>query len=175
LPHESIVHVVVLSDYYNIDSIIGIEVDEKESIVQVVKARCRTHVDYYRTPRTFEDGGLEVFVKSLEMFTTDIILGNIANMFFGEEWDVLIGQGDGVVDVKMVDRVKYFRDLISVHDTGPWNKTIGIYDMTHEVRAATKIQAMFRGWKARKEFRFDPETTLGRFYIARMFEELLEL
>jgi hypothetical protein len=34
---------------------------------------------------------------------------------------------------------------------------------------------MFRGWKARKEFRFDPKTTLGRFYIAKMFKELVEL
>lgn len=40
---------------------------------------------------------------------------------------------------------------------------------------ATRIQSCFRGWRARMDYAFNPNTTLGRFYQLREFNRLLTL
>lgn len=41
-------------------------------------------------------------------------------------------------------------------------------------KAATLIQAVFRGWKARMQFRFNPQTSLGKWIILKQFYDLIE-
>lgn len=48
----------------------------------------------------------------------------------------------------------------------------GIYDLSSVHKAASKIAAVFRGWKARTTYRMNPYTTLGRYLALRGFQEL---
>jgi len=38
--------------------------------------------------------------------------------------------------------------------------------------AATLIQSVFRGWRVRKKYRYDPGNCLGRHIVLKMFEEI---
>ncbi len=163
LPYESLVHVALSSLDDPIDAILRLKVDYVEKTIRVVEALCDNR----------SGGGLQIFVKAIDIFTEKVIFGNIVKEMFGDDWCIIVDKGNGLFDATMFDRVRYFRRLLSVHNTGPWNKTIGIYDVGLEVNAATRIQSAFRGWRARIEFRFDPNTTLGKYCVEKMFQEVL--
>jgi hypothetical protein len=199
LPNESVIHLSFEGDdNYTLNAIMYIEVDATAKFVSVVKASCEYHDrSTWWCDHVF--GGLRLLARHLEMFDKYNILDKIAKHIFGNDWkceccinehtpptehERILYENEELeqfesdrykhFDVDMVKRVEYFQELISIDLTGPgpWGKTIGVYDTSLEIHAATKIQATFKGWKARKQFRFDPKTSLGKFCIEHMFREL---
>lgn len=51
-------------------------------------------------------------------------------------------------------------------DRGAWTLLTSYCDVTQEV-AATKIQACFRGWRVRMQYRYNPYNCLGRYVILK--------
>jgi hypothetical protein len=165
------VHVLFDGDADNLNALIYVSVDANAKSIRVVKELCR--YEYYAE---YDDG-----FTTLERYFELPILDNITTHMFGNDWkftcdrnnsSVNTHEGESVHDNNMIQRVEYFRKMMSIQPNGPGH-VIGIYDMSSENDAATKIQAVFRGWKARKEFRFDPKTRLGKFCIEQMFQECL--
>lgn len=53
-------------------------------------------------------------------------------------------------------------------------QVVGIYNLLASEKevCATMIQAVYKGWMTRRQYAFNPHTTLGRFYAMKMFYEM---
>jgi hypothetical protein len=172
IPNDGLVHLFIHIEWNNghshsTETTTKIRLDEREKIIHVIGAFSESRYEP-DTNYVYDTGGLEYLKENIELYRQVL-----THHIFGKEWRVVVGDGDDshVITLETVNIFKCFQD--SIHCVDLVNNTIGIYDMSFENRCATQIQAVFRGWQARREFRFDPATTLGRFCVERMFSELL--
>ena len=93
--------------------------------------------------------------------------------FFGPGWDIRIGNND---DDEDNDAFHYIANPISKQTWDTANRIVKLIDkgQTTYMRpqvAATIIQMWFKGWAARKQFRYNPHTTLGKHLVLQELKE----
>jgi hypothetical protein len=126
--------------------------------------------DDFDDSNEFWYGNLNFFRKQLRI-SGSWPLDDAVKCMFGQSWTAVIGKGDDTIDTEISSRFRSLKDMLYPGDgnTGLY----GMYDLSLETNAATKIQAAYRGWKARMRYRFNPHTTLGAYYVIHMFEDIM--
>lgn len=115
-------------------------------------------IEYYRT--NVENLG-ENFI-SLEIFVTKFFSG----------WTVYYKPS--TTPQVSHEAMRLAKECPDDYMCGPWGITVGIYhNPVDRVSAATTIQKCFRGWRVRMKTAFDPQTSLGAYYVMRGFDELV--
>jgi len=102
------------------------------------------------------------------------ILEKLAIEFFGPGWKVCTEtlskqyrcQKQNVSKAQERDANAWLQKLNEYGAYGPWSRSTAYFDTT-EIQAATIIQAVYRGWRARMLYRYNPHCSLGRFLVLR--------
>ncbi len=105
----------------------------------------RHAIDYYR-----------------DVFAIDIF-GKMAHVFFGAGWEFLPMHHGELTDTDIACMVHWPGWVDFSISSG---QTVAYYNCEREA-AATRIQAAFRGWRVRMQYRYSPHNRLGRFLILR--------
>ena len=108
------------------------------------------------------------FMRRALGFVRDLdLLNMVARKFFGHEWTVSrIGRGT-LKDPSLIEEMQDWCDTLW-YSKGPWGRVTASFNITSTLeKAATKIQAVFRGWAARMKYRYNPYTRLGRYVVLR--------
>ena len=177
-PRERRIRVYLQLDYYAFDMTATLAIDVVGRTIGIDHIWCesRNHwpgINGSASPPT-SSGGIAVYKKNLQYLMPgyDVSLDNVAALFFGDDWKALPlpltrpRLADDAVCTH-ADMMRFFDD----YTYGPWHATIGKF-VPDEDASAVVIQKCFRGWRARRVHRFDPHTTLGRYYALRMFRDV---
>lgn len=113
-------------------------------------------------------GGARFMRKALGFVRDLDVLRLVAREFFGPDWTVLhIKRGKLSESSILIEEMQDWHDVLW-YPKGPWGKTTASFNTIQTCeKAATKIQAVFRGWKARMQYRYNPYTRLGRYVVLR--------
>ena len=113
-------------------------------------------------------GGARFMRKSLGFVRDLDVLKLVARELFGIDWTVLpIGRGKLSDSSNLIEEMQDWHEVLW-YPKGPWGKTTASFNTIQTCEnAATKIQAVFRGWKARMKYRYNPYTRLGRYIVLR--------
>lgn len=104
-------------------------------------------------------------------------LNSIVCPFFGNDWKCSVLKNTLCVSDKewrTAEDAEYYmvcKVLTNPEKSGVYG-TFSFEDIQNN--ASRLIQSTFRGWKARNTYRFNPNTTLGRHLIMKMFYDLLK-
>ena len=115
-------------------------------------------------------GGVQVFRNNLHFLEDAEIMQKATREMFGTDLSFCITGSSKVspFDENLANdhyqKIKYSR--------GPWKKTIGTYDNAIYEKAATRIQACYKGWKTRLQIRYNPDNRLGYHVISLAVENL---
>ena len=193
MPHDGFIEILLNFPWFEIDALLRIQVDEEAKSVCVIEAMCERYCTY--ADEGDEDqwdgncwfGNLNFFRKQLRILGS-WPLDDAVKCMFGQSWTAVVGEGDASIAKKVAARFRplknllcpdndvntYFGKYIDKYKYKNIKKICGMYDLSLEINAATKIQAAYRGWKARMMYRFDPHTTLGQYYVNHMFREMAD-
>lgn len=145
--------------------------DEECKIVHVERLFCKRENYWQDTTRGLQSGtgGMGFYKKNVEDLGDDIEIASFVGHFFGPEWRVapLPMTRPKIREDYLVLEAGAFAHYSHYH-FGPWFKVVGVYPMERE-EAATTIQKMYRGWRARIKYTFNPHTSFGKFLIMREF------
>jgi hypothetical protein len=89
----------------------------------------------------------------------------------GKQIDMGLGAENGQELKRIIDYLGWSSYDYSLHHT--WDSEYGEVESKEMVlhRPACKIQAAFRGYRVRKEYRFDPKNRLGNYIAMREFKQ----
>lgn len=152
--------------YYNLKVIGDLTINEPKKVIQI------EHLSYISTNRwdvvcriPSSEGSMPGLRKlEKKYFPNHSILGGMIRHMFGREWKVDQRPCKGHFDGKY-GNYDWYSD-----DSHPWSQTVLYVNMLRSV-SATKIQAAFRGWKDRMEYRFNPNKTLGKHIALKLLDE----
>ena len=160
--------------------LIQLSIDDNAHTIAVERLLCQRE-DYWGNSEMSSSamrsgsGGVGWYKENLEDLGARLVsLDSFVARFFASDWAAL--------SLPMT-RPKITPELIQVAEAcpekmgdcriGPWGKTVGTY-LVDRISAATTIQKHYRGWRVRMATAFNPNTTLGAFYVMRDFRQLLE-
>lgn len=184
LPGQKLAYIRVRLDYYYADCVMRVAVDEAKKEVLITRAATKiktTGPDYTggRLPRG--KGGPLLSHKLLYALsnTTGDEKGpapSFIREFFGEGWQMVWpGEAGSLPNTIWGAGMKHRRRLEhwseELFDDMRRDKTVAIYDFERAEWAVKIIEAVWHGWKARMEYRFNPKTRLGRYLALKMYEE----
>jgi IQ calmodulin-binding motif len=203
VPHsnkEGVIHVRADMNYLDMLCTMTVAINERRKRVSVTGVTCDTHIvwpEYYSLPLELPrmvHGGVKHYKHSVAFLEGEWDIERcIADKFFGPEWKLTCSKTNGGHEngtskkgkkntkVRMVPYELHESglDKIDHHMTrypGPWKpmgEVVCFYDLDRYNRAATRLQATWKGWLARRDYRYNPYTTLGRHLVLRDFEDLL--
>jgi hypothetical protein len=163
IPHLNIFyaygHVSMQHGFTAIEAVVKFKVDRGNRTIALTGAVCRT-------PRMAPVwGGINHFGQAI-MYDDSVMYG--AMKLFGRRWTYKYGPAS-FMPRSMMKIGRSYDDQCHPVQTTPWNYVIGHYS-TSRRDAAIKIQAAFRGWRVRMQYRYSPYNNLGRHVIMKMME-----
>ena len=117
-------------------------------------------------------GGLSHYKANMKSLGHDFSINYAIEMFFGTTWNLIIPLTIPRISDETFEIAKKYEDDFQFYIFGPWGQIISIYKL-ETVLAAIIIQKYFRGWKVRMQYTYNPNTTLGRYYILKSFKTLI--
>lgn len=168
-PDRRLLYIDVTREYWSMTAVAIIDIDHHEKKLAVRGAYCKA-VDHWPWLNGEDcpkgEGGARFLRRALQHIHGFNVLRIVARDFFGSDWRFLPVRR-GTIDPCLLN-VMYELDTYMRYPSGPWGKTTALFDLSlMEERAATKIQSVFRGWKARMKYRYSPYTALGKHIILR--------
>jgi hypothetical protein len=109
------------------------------------------------------EGGIGLYKKSVQ---DEISLDSFVGHFFGPGWTAAPLP---LTRPKVKDN--YLELVLKGHIYAPMFKLVGVYNV-ERVEAAVTIQKMYRGWRVRMKYTFNPNTSFGEFLILRDFVKM---
>lgn len=171
IPHEKLFRFNFDFDYFTGEIVGTLDVNIVTKTITITSFICITHNydDYINgeLPDTGK-GGIERLNTIQECVETNFMEVFIEEMF-GDDWTLNIP--DNIPEISENEiHISHIYEKKIWCSTGPWNRTIGLYDnREYAEEAAIKIQAAFRGWRERMRYRFNPHTSLGKYYAMKLF------
>lgn len=139
-----------------------VSVNSAAKYIHVKSVDCRFTENWFKTTKY---GGYELLRESIKFYASHGICilqkfthDKIAVEFFGVGWEFVF------IDSIQHDGTEWNGGCNFVR--GPNDKTIAYFDPEQDI-AATKIQAAFRGWKVRMQYRYNPHNCLGKYVILK--------
>lgn len=162
-------------EYYEMEAAGTLSIDNTTVILKSVLCKFHDHWPL-RNGREGEDargtGGIDIFLQNLETLKIFDITTKLVKNMFGESYEFEIPENVTTASEECyaTEKVRYN----GVNNITPWGLTIGLIDSSSRAdNAATVIQKMFRGWQARIKYRYNPNTTLGKYCTLEMFNQLM--
>ena len=135
--------------------------DEDRKIVHVERLFCERK-NYW--PDMLLEGGIGLYKKCMQ---DDISLDSFVRHFFGPKWTAAPLP---LTRPKFKDN--YLEHMLkALLYAAPMFKLVGVYNVERE-EAAVTIQKMYRGWRVRMKYTFNPNTSFGKFLILRDFAKI---
>lgn len=173
-PNLSALYFDIRCDYWSASAVAIVQVDSATKRLRITAANCKAkdiwpEINGYACPHGV--GGARFMRKILSHVSDLDVLGIAARQFFGSQWSFVTPIKRGTIpDMRVVEAMRAW-DFELEYSRGPWNKTTAHFDTTDtEIKAATRIQAAFKGWQARMKYRYNPYTNLGRYVALRHAE-----
>jgi IQ calmodulin-binding motif len=194
MPSEGIVHIDVDLDYYSmVCTMVVCIVDtpgEQSCSVTAITCKSDNHWPTMLGPAAPNSmvGTVRAFQVNLGYLARACIVERLMTQMFGRTNDKNGSSRDGEWrfechpyhkgrKVRRVTDAVHQRALNRFNqmqwDGGPWHRTVGTFDATDTIAAKT-IQAAWRGWQARKQYRYNPYTRLGAHLVLRDFTEMVQ-
>ena len=173
-PAESLIYIRGNFDYYDLYIISTLIIDNEQKTIKIDHIYCESENHW---PDLFVNkspsngiGGISKYKQNCDFWQSqDITLDNAIKMFFGTEYKLIIPMTRPFLD-NAKELIKNYNDYFDNYRMGPWNHLIGKF-LTDKNKAATIIQKYYRGWKIRLKYRNDPEKTLGKYLVMKMFKD----
>lgn len=149
--------------------------DEEHQIVHVERLFCKRENYWSNDAHGLQSGtgGIGFYKKNLEDLGDDIEINIFVRHFFGPGWKVApLPMTRPMMREGYLKLVEVANGHYDHYHYGPWFKVVGIYPMERE-EAATTIQKIYRGWRVRIKYTFNPNTSLGKFLIMREFRKAI--
>lgn len=173
-PAKSIIYIKGNFDYYDLDIITTLFIDNQTKTIKIDRIFCES-INHW--PDLFKNkspsngiGGISKYKQNIDFWQSqDITLDRAIKLFFGE-WKLITPITRPFLD-NGKELIEKYDDYFDNYRTGPWNHLIGKF-LTDKNKAATIIQKYYRGWKIRLKYRNDPKTTLGKYLVMKMFKNI---
>lgn len=169
IPSKELLHIECAFKcfYFTMQAQLNVSVDRYKKQIHAKSVKCERY-DCYLSSEGFRTGGAYLFRDGLDKFrhrqVRIYVLEKIASEFFGVGWKfkpLLM-----LRDSKTIHMGEWMAMLDSNSGSYPLDKTIAYFNLEPDV-AATIIQAAFRGWRVRMQYRYSPYNNLGRYVILR--------
>lgn len=147
-----------------------IEVDDVAATVRITRLSLNA-MDYAVSHKPIF-GSMEEWIEIESTWPEkNLILSEFVSRMFGSHWQLnresCVEDVDDELYQKIIDICFEMKP-----ENGPYGIVIGLFDERRK-NAAVIIQALYRGWKARMEHRFDPKTCLGRWLIMKEYRTVV--
>ena len=171
MPRERLFFVSMALEYYDFRAAGTVLVDNK--MVKLSEVVCDYEDHWPRDgPPTAGEGGLDIFLANLVELQNAHIMEKFIGNIFGTGYSFVLSESIPTANKECF--IKGWEALEKIkYESGPWDKTIGMFDTTMAEQAAITIQKHFRGWKDRMRYRYNPNTRLGRYCAMKLFEQLI--
>ena len=118
-----------------------------------------------------EHGRTRMAFRMINEYKEMRVLENIAHNIFGKEYSFAPDGGNKLLEnpnnLDIMVALKIIEDVVPCKFTpGSWTLLGAFCDMTKD-NAAVMIQAAFRGWRVRMQYRYNPYNCLGRYVILK--------
>jgi hypothetical protein len=164
LPEHDLFLFDVDTDYFAWEAILLID---RSYVITHMSCSCQNHWPEINgdSPDTSSGGG-DLLRDLLRAFGGLPLLRIAAEAMLGPERQLELSpeanESDVPAELQAIAR-RAFDDLW--YDRGPWNRTIGLFQADYYHEMASRIQAVFRGWRTRLSLRYDPSNRLGRYVV----------
>ena len=178
-PKQNLLKIGVSTAEHEFIVIAHVNIDAISNQIKILSSRvssCRlAFPGYVDEPLKNEHGSTKMAYRMINEYKEMKILENIAHNIFGKEYSFAPCGGnkqlDNLVEIrasfKMIGYlVPCLFTLGPCSGLGPWTLLDAYCDMTKD-NAAVMIQAAFRGWRVRMQYRYNPHNCLGRYVILK--------
>lgn len=175
------IRVYSLSRYVGV-FVARVEIDEDAQLVRVIHAAsqvARLDLILATGLALTRDAGVWEFQKAMVDKRDMCGCGPEASFlteFFGPGWDIEYDLTSPSVHAPWKYGVKQREHLgkwcSDIFKGMPRRKTVALYDYERVEAAATRIWSFWQGWKTRMTYRYNPETTLGKYLAIKMYKEV---
>lgn len=176
IPSTQLLYVECELAYWSMEATLRLNICHVQKRVEVIAVSCqsRTYWENFYPSAPIGYGCGAFFQRCLQNIHNVLdnvnILQMIVTRFFGEHWQLDIHKHAKHVTKRDSNEVYERTSFMQYMSPGRSGKVIVYYDLTEEHEAASVIQACFRGWQARRDYRFNPHTRLGRYLVLRLGE-----
>ena len=147
-----------------------VTVDTDNRMVHITEAHCSAWNSDKSSQAPTGSGSIELLSKLIHFYNKNCnnkigLCDSIAQNIFGNFWRM---SRMPVKDKRLsYSHVERLNDWLYKHNFDRKHTArYAYYDMTRDI-SAIKIQAAFRGWRTRMQYRYNPYNNLGRFVILR--------
>lgn len=158
--------------YRPLDEFMGLELD---LVFKIVRGSLKV-IDSGSNPIVLEtlDQKFATILYNLDLFNHGLL-----DSFFGagREYQVRLEESsessESSVPSVSCNEVAQMKALEKAFGKCKTNTTVGFWPYMTRARASVTIQKWFKGWSARKRYRYNPHTTLGKHLFMAEFKKLL--
>ena len=153
-PKQKLFQLTVPEEFTTSTAVGEVEFNDKAKSVRIVKFAYK-----YMAGEQLHTSSLQDWLQN--EFRKDFIQTLFIQPMFGDDWKVEYDHNRATID-----RISFpIREFILCDPV-----TFGVYDDSVLDECAKKIQAAFRGWKARMQYRFSPYNNFGKFLVMKEFK-----
>lgn len=174
-PKQNLLQIWVRTADHEFAVFARVNIDATTKRIKILSSQCKScrvtvpgYKPYIYDPLKNEHGRTKMAYQMINEYKDMRILETIAHNIFGKEYSFAPSGGNKLLDNQVIKvTFKKIADLVPCKIMpGSWTLLGAYCDMTED-NAATKIQAAFRGWRVRMQYRYNPHNCLGRYIILK--------